>query len=54
MDADTDGEDGCPGFGSGSGADEGATAATTHFDGILSLAWNSSRDDGASQQWKDL
>ena len=53
MDVDTDGGDECPKFGSGSGADEGATAAETHFDG-LSLAWNSSRDEGASQQWKDL
>ena len=33
-------------------ADEDAAAAESHFDG-LSFARNSSRENGASQQWND-
>ena len=64
MDADADDE--CPRFGGGSAADEDAAAvdedaaavdedaaaADSHFDG-LSFARNSSREDGASQQWNE-
>ena len=52
FDVDSEAEDGCPRFGDGVGTDEDAAAADTHFD-ELSFTRNSSRDEGASQQWND-
>ena len=52
FDVDSEAEDGCPRSGDGVGADEDAAAADTHFD-ELSFTKNSSRDEGASQQWND-
>ena len=52
LDVDADADDECPSFGGGSVANEEAAAADSHFDG-LSFARNSSREDGASQQWNE-